>query len=86
MSWSGLAKAPNLKSLSRVAQKLRILWFCLSAGKRTTKYKVKGVALNYEISKDVHFTSLRKMILEDGGPVHVHNPKNIKRKHGGVVV
>jgi hypothetical protein len=26
------------------------------------------------------------VILEDDSPVHVHNPKKIKRKHGGVVV
>ena len=26
------------------------------------------------------------MILEDATPVHVHNAKKIKRKHGGVVV
>jgi len=26
------------------------------------------------------------MILEDAPPVHVHNAKKIKRKHGGIVV
>jgi len=26
------------------------------------------------------------MILEDNSPLHVHNPRKIKRKHGGVVV
>jgi len=26
------------------------------------------------------------MILENAPPVHVHNPRKIKRKHGGVVV
>jgi hypothetical protein len=26
------------------------------------------------------------MILEDATALHVHNPKKIKRKHGGVVV
>jgi hypothetical protein len=26
------------------------------------------------------------MILEDNTPLHVHNPKKMKRKHGGVVV
>jgi len=26
------------------------------------------------------------MILKDTAPEHVHNPKKIKRKHGGVVV
>ena len=26
------------------------------------------------------------MILQNAPPVHVHNPRKIKRKHGGVVV
>jgi hypothetical protein len=26
------------------------------------------------------------MILEDNTTMHVHNPKKIKRKHGGVIV
>jgi hypothetical protein len=26
------------------------------------------------------------MILEDDSPVHVHNPKKIKWKHGGIIV
>ena len=60
--------------------------FCPATGKRATKCKVKGITLNYENSKVVNFTSLRRMILEDNTPVHVHNPKKIKRKHGGVVV
>ena len=42
--------------------------------------------MNYENSKVVNFTTLRDMILKDNSPVHVHNPKKIKRKHGGVVV
>ena len=42
--------------------------------------------MNYENSKVVNYTSLRDMILEDGPPVHVHNPKKIERKHGGIVV
>jgi len=42
--------------------------------------------LNYENSKVVNFTALKNMILEDAPPVHVHNPKKIKRKHGGIVV
>jgi hypothetical protein len=60
--------------------------FCPSTGNRTTKWKVKCITLNYETSKIVNFTTLRKMILEDDTPVHVHNPRKIKRKHGGVVV
>jgi hypothetical protein len=47
---------------------------------------VKGIALNYENSEVVHFTTLRRMILEDATPLHVHNPKKIKRKHCCVVV
>ena len=60
--------------------------FCPATGKRATKCKVKGITLNYENSKVVNFTSLRRMILEDNTPVHVHNPKKIKRKNGGAVV
>jgi len=60
--------------------------FCPSAGKRTTKRKVEGITLNYETSKIINFTSLRNMILEDDTPLHVHNPRIIRRKHGGVVV
>ena len=59
---------------------------CPSTGKRTNKCKVKSITLNYQNSKVVNFTSLRNMILEDAPPVHVHNAKKIKRKHGGVVV
>jgi hypothetical protein len=59
---------------------------CPSTGKRTTKCKVEGITLNYESSKVVNFTSLKNMILEDAPPVHVHNAKKIKTKHGGVVV
>ena len=47
---------------------------------------MKGIALNYENSRVVNFTTLRDMILENAPPVHVHNPRKIKRKHGGVVV
>ena len=60
--------------------------FCPSTGKHTTKCKIKGINLNYENSKVVNFTTLRDMILKDTIPVHVSNPKKIKRKHGGVVV
>jgi len=42
--------------------------------------------LNYENSKVVSFTYLRNMVLEDAPPVHVHNSKKIKRKHGGIVM
>ena len=47
---------------------------------------MKGTTLNYENSRVVNFTSLRNMILEDDTPLHVHNPRKIKRKHGDVVV
>ena len=60
--------------------------FCPATGKRTSKCKVKGITLNYNNSEVVNFTSLRSMILEDDTPLHVHNPKKIKRKHCGVVV
>ena len=60
--------------------------FSPSTGKRTTKCKVKGVTMIYDNSKTVNFTSLRNVILEDNTPLHVHNPRKIKRKHGGIVV
>jgi hypothetical protein len=60
--------------------------FCPTTGKCTNKCKVKGINLNYENFKVVNFTALRRMILEEATPLHVHNPKKIKRKHGGVVV
>ena len=49
------------------------------------KIKVNGKNLNYENSKVLNFFSLMNMILENAPPVHVHNPRKIKRKHGGVV-
>ena len=60
--------------------------FSPSTGKRTTKCKVQGITLNYDNSKVGNFTSLRNMILEDNTPLHVHNPRKIKRKYGGVFV
>ena len=42
--------------------------------------------MNYENSKGVNFTTLRDMILKVTAPVYVHNPKKIKRRHGGDVV
>ena len=53
--------------------------FCPSTGKRATKCKLKDITLNYEKSKLVKFTALRDMFLENAAPVHVHNPKKIKR-------
>ena len=50
------------------------------------KIKVNGKNLNYENSKVLNFFSLMNMILENAPPVHVHNPRKIKRKHGGVFV
>ena len=47
---------------------------------------MKGIKLNYENSNVVNFAALRNMILEYVAPVHVHNPKKIKRKQGSVVV
>jgi len=59
---------------------------CPSSSKRTTKCKVRGINLNYENSKVVNFTAFKNMILEDAHPVHVHNPRTIKRKHGCILV
>jgi hypothetical protein len=53
--------------------------------KATTKCNVKGITLNYDNSKVANFTALRHMILENDTPLHVRNPKKIKRKNGGVV-
>ena len=47
---------------------------------------MKGITLNYDNSKVVNFAKLRNMNLENASPVNVHNPRKIKRKHGGVVV
>jgi hypothetical protein len=56
--------------------------FCLATEKRT--YKCKGYNLELQFtSYKLYF--LRKLILEDNTPLHVHNPKKIKRKHGGGV-
>ena len=60
--------------------------YCPKADRRTTKCKMKGITLNYENSKVVNFPSLRNMILEEDTPLHVHNRRKIKRKHGGVIV
>jgi hypothetical protein len=54
---------------------------CPSTGKRTYKCKVKGITLNYDTSKVVNFDTLKTTIHENAPPVHVHNPKKIKRKH-----
>ena len=48
--------------------------------------KVNGITLKCENSKILNVTTLRDMILENASPVHVHNPRKIKLKHGGVVV
>jgi hypothetical protein len=47
---------------------------------------VKGITLNYQYSKVVNFDTLKHMILQHAPPVHVKNPRNIKRKHGGIIV
>ena len=60
--------------------------FSPSRGKLTTKCKLKGITLNYENSIAVNFTSLKNRILEDDTPMHVHNPRNINRKHSCVFV
>jgi len=60
--------------------------FSPSTGKRTTKCKEKGKTLNYENSNVVNFTSLRNIILQDDTPLHLYNPRKIKRKHGGIIL
>ena len=50
-----------------------------STGKRATQCKVKCITLNYENSMILNFPDLRNMILQDAPPLHVHNPKKIKR-------
>jgi len=65
---------------------MHFLYFSLRQENLLTKCKVKGITLNYENSKVVNFTCLRNMILEDDTPLHAHNPRNIKWRHGGVVV
>jgi hypothetical protein len=52
----------------------------------STKCIVKGITLNYTNSQTVHFSSVKHTILKDSTPLHVHNPKKIKYKHGGVVI
>ena len=55
-------------------------------GKSTSRCKVKGTTLNYDNSSVVNSTFLKNMILEDNTPLHVHNPRKIKRKQIGVIV
>jgi len=55
--------------------------FCHSSGNPISKCKV-----NYKNSKILNFTALISMILEYNMPLHVHNAKKIKKKHGGVVM
>jgi len=74
-----------LEFVSGDQRTMRFLFSAPSTVKRTTNCKVKGLTLNYENSKVVNFTTLRDMILNDTTPLLVHNPKKIKRKHGGVV-
>ena len=47
---------------------------------------MKSINLKYKNSKVVKFTALRRMILEDDTPLHVHNPKKNKKNHCAVVV
>ena len=60
--------------------------FIPSTGKRTTKFKLKGITLNYDNLNFVNYNSLKNTILEDNTPLHVHNPRKIKRRHGGIVL
>jgi hypothetical protein len=72
--------------VSEGSKKYAFSVFCPTTGTCTNKCKVKGINLNYENSKVVNFTTLRRMILENATSLHVHNPKKIKRKYVGVVV
>jgi len=47
---------------------------------------VQGITLNYDNSKVLNFTTLGDKILENAPPVHVHNPRKIKRKHDRVAL
>jgi hypothetical protein len=86
MSWRSLALTPSYRSLFQAVLKTTRFRYFVPLPVNVHKCKVKGIILNYENSKVVHFTSLRNMILEDAPPVHVHNTKKIKRKHGGLFV
>ena len=72
--------------VSSAPKNLAFSVFCLSTGKRARKCKVKGITLRFENSKAVHFTIFRDMILENAPPVHVHNPRKIKRQNSRVMV
>jgi len=60
-----------------------MLFGIFSLDRKTCNCKVKGIHLNYENSKDVNFTTLKDMILEDAPPMHVHNLRKI---NGNMVV
>jgi hypothetical protein len=59
---------------------------CPSTGTYKTRCKAKGITLNDNTSKVVNFDSLRNMVKKGPTPVHVRNPKKIKRKRGCEVV
>jgi hypothetical protein len=87
MSWRSIGCGSYIEGIvSGGPQNYAFSVYSPSTGKRTTKWKVKGVTLNLENSKVVNFTSLRNITLEDDIPFHVHNPRKIKRKHGSVFV
>jgi hypothetical protein len=67
-------------------QKLCILFILPLNRKTYNETEVKFITLNYEHSKVLNVTALSSMILEDDTPLHVHNPKKIKRKYSGAVV
>jgi hypothetical protein len=57
--------------------------FCPATENRTTKYKVKGITLNYNNFQGVNFTSLRKMILDVNTTLHV---QILRRSRGNMAV
>jgi len=59
--------------------------FCVLPLDRKTDDQIQVKGHKHENSKVVKITTLRDRILIDTAPMHVHNPKKMKRKDGGVV-
>lgn len=77
--WRSTALNPTYKSLCRVAQKsIRIRYF--NPRPEKVQQSVKEVTLHFENSKDINITALTHIIPESAKPVHVHNPRKVKRQ------
>jgi len=85
MSWKSSALILSDEFVSDGSKICAFSVFFPSTVKLATNSKVTGITLTYENSKVVKFTTLRNMIREGASPVHIHNPRNIKRKHFVVV-